>query len=225
MSKSPLGVLCEVLLFISIECSLAQCKYTIGADNPDSHTEWVSCVRFSPNVQNPVIVSAGWDKVVRVWGLATCKLRAKLVGHTGYINAVTVRDVSSTDTRFVFECPPTSAKRSVHNNISERTFSACRVGSFEKNGRVFSFWLFLGIHQQVPLARFLITFPNGYFQRGMGSFEKKKNGRLGYSHFGSVSFSSGHCRWPTTATASLRAVSIFSLHARSLEVPVERRIV
>lgn len=70
--------------------TLGQCKYTIGADNSDSHTEWVSCVRFSPNVQNPVIVSAGWDKVVRVWGLATCKLRAKLVGHTGYINAVTV---------------------------------------------------------------------------------------------------------------------------------------
>ena len=26
----------------------------------------VSCVRFSPNVMNPVIVSAGWDKVVKV---------------------------------------------------------------------------------------------------------------------------------------------------------------
>lgn len=67
--------------------TLGQCKYTI---DQDGHTEWVSCVRFSPNVQNPVIVSAGWDKVVRVWGLATCKLRAKLVGHQGYINAVTV---------------------------------------------------------------------------------------------------------------------------------------
>lgn len=26
----------------------------------------VSCVRFSPNVMNPVIVSCGWDKVVKV---------------------------------------------------------------------------------------------------------------------------------------------------------------
>lgn len=26
----------------------------------------VSCVRFSPNSSNPVIVSAGWDKVVKV---------------------------------------------------------------------------------------------------------------------------------------------------------------
>ena len=26
----------------------------------------MSCVRFSPNPQNPVIVSAGWDKLVKV---------------------------------------------------------------------------------------------------------------------------------------------------------------
>jgi len=67
--------------------TLGQCKYTI---KDDGHTEWVSCVRFSPNIRNPLIVSAGWDRVVKVWSLATCKLRAKLVGHTGYINTVTV---------------------------------------------------------------------------------------------------------------------------------------
>merc|ERR1711935_988242 len=54
----------------------------------DGHTDWVSCVRFSPNIQNPIIVSAGWDKVVKVWNLQTCKLRANLVGHTGYINTI-----------------------------------------------------------------------------------------------------------------------------------------
>lgn len=32
----------------------------------DCHTNWVSCVRFSPNAQNPVIVSCGWDKLVKV---------------------------------------------------------------------------------------------------------------------------------------------------------------
>jgi hypothetical protein len=30
----------------------------------------VSCVRFSPNSSNPVIVSCGWDKVVKVSGSA-----------------------------------------------------------------------------------------------------------------------------------------------------------
>ncbi len=44
--------------------TLGECKYTIG--EPDGHTEWVSCVRFSPVTTNPIIVSAGWDKLVKV---------------------------------------------------------------------------------------------------------------------------------------------------------------
>jgi len=66
--------------------TLGECKYTID----DGHTEWISCVRFSPNTQNPIIVSAGWDKQVKVWNLTNCKLRNDLSGHTGYINTVTV---------------------------------------------------------------------------------------------------------------------------------------
>jgi len=68
--------------------TLGECKYTIG--EPDGHTEWVSCVRFSPVTQNPIIVSAGWDKAVKVWNLTNCKLRNNLVGHQGYVNTVTV---------------------------------------------------------------------------------------------------------------------------------------
>ena len=44
--------------------TIGECKYTIG--EPDGHTEWVSCVRFSPVTQNPIIVSAGWDRLVKV---------------------------------------------------------------------------------------------------------------------------------------------------------------
>ncbi|KAF9344176.1 cross-pathway control WD-repeat protein cpc2, partial [Mortierella sp. AD094] len=67
--------------------TLGECKFTI---QEDGHTEWVSCVRFSPNPANPVIVSGGWDKVVKVWELTKCKLRSNHIGHTGYINTVTV---------------------------------------------------------------------------------------------------------------------------------------
>jgi len=67
--------------------TLGECKYTI---EENGHTEWVSCVRFSPNTQNPIIVSAGWDKLVKVWGLSNCKLKTNLVGHTGYLNTATV---------------------------------------------------------------------------------------------------------------------------------------
>ena len=67
--------------------TLGECKYTIS---DEGHTEWVSCVRFSPSVQAPVIVSCGWDKLVKVWSLTNCKLRTNLYGHAGYLNTVTV---------------------------------------------------------------------------------------------------------------------------------------
>jgi guanine nucleotide-binding protein subunit beta-2-like 1 protein len=67
--------------------TLGECKYTI---DDQGHSEWVSCVRFSPNTTNPIIVSGGWDKAVKVWNLTNCKLRSNLVGHNGYINTVTV---------------------------------------------------------------------------------------------------------------------------------------
>ena len=68
--------------------TLGECKYTI--QEQDGHQEWVSCVRFSPVPSNPIIVSGGWDKMVKVWSLTNCKLRKNLVGHTGYVNSVTV---------------------------------------------------------------------------------------------------------------------------------------
>jgi len=67
--------------------TLGECKYTI---EDKGHTEWVSCVRFSPNTQHPIIVSCGWDKLVKVWSLSNCVLKVNLVGHTGYLNTVTV---------------------------------------------------------------------------------------------------------------------------------------
>jgi len=67
--------------------TLAQCKYTI---TDDCHSDWVSTVRFSPSTRDPVIVSAGWDKVVKVWNLGNCRLKTNHVGHTGYVNTVTV---------------------------------------------------------------------------------------------------------------------------------------
>jgi guanine nucleotide-binding protein subunit beta-2-like 1 protein len=67
--------------------TLAKCKYVI---EDGSHTHWVSTVKFSPNTANPVVISGGWDKLVKVWDLTTCQLLRDLNGHTGYLNAVTV---------------------------------------------------------------------------------------------------------------------------------------
>jgi len=72
---------------INLWNTLGELKYSISEDG---HSEWVSCVRFSPNLKQPVIVSAGWDKLVKVWNLHNCKLRTNFVGHQGYVNTVTV---------------------------------------------------------------------------------------------------------------------------------------
>ncbi|KAI3886768.1 hypothetical protein MKX03_027224 [Papaver bracteatum] len=50
--------------------TLGECKYTI--QDGDSHTNWVSCVRFIPQTSSPTIVSASWDKTVKVWNLTNC---------------------------------------------------------------------------------------------------------------------------------------------------------
>ncbi|CCJ31306.1 unnamed protein product [Pneumocystis jirovecii] len=43
--------------------TLGDCKMTI---QEGGHTDWVSCVRFSPSPSNLITVSAGWDKFVKV---------------------------------------------------------------------------------------------------------------------------------------------------------------
>ncbi|KAL8141809.1 hypothetical protein V2J09_014841 [Rumex salicifolius] len=68
--------------------TLGECKYTI--QEGDGHSEWVSCVRFSPNNLQPTIVSASWDKTIKIWNLSNCKLRNTLAGHAGYVNTVAV---------------------------------------------------------------------------------------------------------------------------------------
>jgi len=70
--------------------TLGECKITID-DAQHCHSDWVSCVQFSPNVASPMIVSSGWDKVIKVWTLSDeFKLKQNLFGHTGYINTVTI---------------------------------------------------------------------------------------------------------------------------------------
>lgn len=63
------------------------CKFTL---DEGKHTDWVSSVRVSPNVNHPIIVSGGWDKQVKLWNMNNCKIKANLSKHDGYINCVAV---------------------------------------------------------------------------------------------------------------------------------------
>lgn len=72
---------------------LAKEMACISGPAKHGHTDWVSCVRFSPNAEANLAVSAGWDKVVKVWAGVSeheYRLQCNLVGHTGYLNTATV---------------------------------------------------------------------------------------------------------------------------------------
>ncbi|KAF3340057.1 Guanine nucleotide-binding protein subunit beta-like protein [Carex littledalei] len=64
-------------------------------EEADAHSDWVSCMRFSPSALTPVVVSGSWDRTVKVWNLANCTHRYTLTGHNGYVNVVAVSPCGS----------------------------------------------------------------------------------------------------------------------------------
>ncbi|XP_078151638.1 small ribosomal subunit protein RACK1z-like [Carex rostrata] len=99
-NTQQLGELSKMLkLFMSekqpemAEASNSTSKHSgkeVGSREADAHNDWVSSVRFSPSALTPVVVSGSWDRTVKVWDLANCKLRYTLTGHNGSVNAVAV---------------------------------------------------------------------------------------------------------------------------------------
>lgn len=70
--------------------TLGECKATIQSNTTDGHSDWVSCVRFSPDLKMPLIVSGSWDRSVKVWNLNNWTLQTNLVGHSGYVSTVCI---------------------------------------------------------------------------------------------------------------------------------------
>ena len=73
--------------------TLADCKYTSEMYN---HTDWVSCIRYSPlakqqtkAVTAPYFVSVGWDGRVKVWN-TNFQIRNTFKAHEGNINCVDI---------------------------------------------------------------------------------------------------------------------------------------
>lgn len=86
--------------------TLAQCKHTIVVFfgvffkkffkilfKNECHTDWVSTVRFSPSNTNPVIVSAGWNRIVKVWNLGTCQFKTNHIEKVGKLTNEKLVDV------------------------------------------------------------------------------------------------------------------------------------
>lgn len=69
--------------------TLGECKWTVD-EKKDGHTSWVTSVRCSPDSNSPVVVTTGWDNVVKVFNLNTMNLEHTLIKHTGFVNVVSI---------------------------------------------------------------------------------------------------------------------------------------
>lgn len=61
------------------------CKFTVDT-NP--HTDWVSCVRYFHDIKTPIVVSASWDRTIKVWDNTAMQLKHTFVGHKAQINTL-----------------------------------------------------------------------------------------------------------------------------------------
>lgn len=70
---------------------IGRCAATLSAGKKAGHTEWVTCVRVSTSNQGTMpsyIVSASWDKTVKIWNLSTYQLVHTLTGHETFVNTI-----------------------------------------------------------------------------------------------------------------------------------------
>jgi len=61
------------------------CKFTV---DQNQHTDWVSCVRYFHDAKKPIVVSASWDKTIKVWDNSVMALKHTFVGHKAQINTL-----------------------------------------------------------------------------------------------------------------------------------------
>jgi guanine nucleotide-binding protein subunit beta-2-like 1 protein len=66
--------------------TLADCKYTNETNN---HSDWVSCVRYSPVAKNPYFATVGWDGRLKVWQ-SNFLVKYSLKAHNEHVNSLSI---------------------------------------------------------------------------------------------------------------------------------------
>jgi guanine nucleotide-binding protein subunit beta-2-like 1 protein len=65
--------------------TVGECKFTV---EQGAHSDWVSSVKFYQDQKTPLVVSASWDKTVKVWDNQSMTLKYTFVGHKAQINSL-----------------------------------------------------------------------------------------------------------------------------------------
>jgi guanine nucleotide-binding protein subunit beta-2-like 1 protein len=68
------------------------CKHTV---DKNMHTDAVSCVKFYHGQKNPIVVTASWDKSIKVWDNLYMQLMYTFTGHKAQINSIDMVQNSS----------------------------------------------------------------------------------------------------------------------------------
>lgn len=71
--------------------TLAECKLTNEANN---HSDWVSCVRYSPVAKNPFFATAGWDGRLKVWH-SNFLIKYSFKAHEEHINSLSIAPLAN----------------------------------------------------------------------------------------------------------------------------------
>jgi guanine nucleotide-binding protein subunit beta-2-like 1 protein len=66
--------------------TVAECKYTNEQNN---HSDWVSCIRYSPIQKNPYFASVGWDGRLKVWQ-SNFLIKYSFKAHNENINSLAI---------------------------------------------------------------------------------------------------------------------------------------
>eukprot|EP00350_Pseudokeronopsis_sp_OXSARD2_P012413 CAMPEP_0170540632 /NCGR_PEP_ID=MMETSP0211-20121228/602_1 /TAXON_ID=311385 /ORGANISM="Pseudokeronopsis sp., Strain OXSARD2" /LENGTH=335 /DNA_ID=CAMNT_0010843117 /DNA_START=28 /DNA_END=1035 /DNA_ORIENTATION=+ len=100
--------------------TLGECKFTV---EQNAHTDWVSCVKFYQDAKTPIVVSASWDKTIKVWDNNTMGLKFTFTGHSAQINSLDMAPKTS-----YLASGSKDGKAFIWNLVEGRFLGECEAG-------------------------------------------------------------------------------------------------
>lgn len=136
--------------------TLGECKFTV---DQNAHQDWVSCVKFYNDVKQPIVVSASWDKTIKVWDNNTMSLKYTFTGHQAQIKSLDMAPKTS-----YLASGSDDGKAFIWNLVDGKFLGECEANS-PINCVLFApkkYWLVIGTNEGIkvwdlPKKEFIVT--------------------------------------------------------------------